>query len=104
MSKKRSEEERGVEEKERKKREMVKERRKTVLAVTGPLERTVSTAAFGELWDLSKRGTWRPWYSAASRQGSPCPPLTLGQQPHPHPGRTLLVSGDKKGKGTKNRP
>lgn len=44
VSKKRSEEERGVEEKERKKREMVKERRKTVLVVAGPLERTVSTA------------------------------------------------------------
>lgn len=53
-----------MEEKERKKREMVKERRKTVLAVAGPLERTVSTATLGELWDLSKEGTWRPWYSA----------------------------------------
>lgn len=64
MSKKRSEEERMVEEKERKKREMVKERRKTVLVVAEPLERTVSTAAFGDLWGLSKGGTWRPWYSA----------------------------------------
>lgn len=36
----------------------VEEEKDTVLAMSGPLERTMRTVATGDLWDLSKGGTF----------------------------------------------